>query len=108
MDIKFMDYSLRLDARRTVELEKKLGKSPLSIFMGAKEGQLPSLGELLLVLHASLQPLQHGIKEDDVYAIYDKFIAEGKEFKDLIPIIIDLYRECGLLPKEDAVEDSKN
>ena len=108
MYIEFMSYKLRLDAKRIVELEKKLGGSPLSAFM--KDGQVtsPTLQNLLLILHIALLPFQSGIKEEDMFEIYDKWVESGKTYSDLVIVVTDLYRECGLIPKEDSVVDSKN
>lgn len=108
MYIDFMDYKLRLDAKRIVELEKKLGGSPLTAFI--KDGQVtsPTLENLLLILHIALLPFHSGVKEDDMYDIYDKWVASGKTYSDLVIVVTDLYRGCGLIPKEDSVADSKN
>ena len=99
-------YKLRLDAMRIIQLEEKLGgRSPLSIFNGVNNQQMPALKDLLLVLHYSLQALNQGIKLEDTYKIYDEFVTSGKGLVDLIPVIIEVYKMCGLIPKE---VDSKN
>ena len=51
---------LRLTTRAVIALEKKLGKNPLSVFTGVQGGELPTVSEIIAVLHASLQALEHG------------------------------------------------
>lgn len=106
MFYEFMGKQLRLDAARIAQLEDKLGgKSPLSIFTEAGERSVPPLKSLLLVLHMALQPLNHGMKAEDAYALYDKYIEEGHTMVDFFQVIVEVYQASGLLPKE---ADAKN
>ena len=106
MFYEFKGYKLRLDAMRIVQLEKALGgKSPLSIFAGTSETNIPQLGDLLLALHAAFQPYNHGTKLEDVYKLYDQWNEEGMTFTDLIPLIVDIYKVSGLIPKEVEVKN---
>lgn len=94
-------FKLRLDAKRIVELEDKLGgKSPLSILAVVQENKLPSLKDLLLVLHLSLQPYHHGFTLEKVYELYDNFTEEGHTFNEFLQVIIEVYKSSGLIPKE--------
>lgn len=98
-------YKLRLDAKRIEQLEDALGgKSPLSVF--AKTEGLPPLKDMLSILHAALVPLQHSIKKDDVYAIYDDYVNAGNNYTDLIKAIVEVFKVSGLIPKEEI--DPKN
>jgi hypothetical protein len=73
MFYEWNDYKLRLDAKRVVQLEDALGgRSPMSIFTSAGERNVPPLKDLLLALHYSLQAMNHGIKLDDTYRLYDE------------------------------------
>lgn len=103
------DYKLRLDAVRLVELESKLGgKSPLSIFTEAGEGNMPALGKLLLVLHYSLIAFNHSKKMEDTYKIYDDFVAEGGDITGLVNVLIEVFKTSGLIPKDATPEEAKN
>lgn len=94
---------------RIVQLEKALGKSPLAIFTNASQEKLPELTDLLLVLHAALQPFNHGMKLEDAYKLYDEFIEDNKTYIDFIPVILDIYKVSGLIPKEVEVDlEGKN
>lgn len=106
MYYEWNEYKLKLDALRIIQLEDKLGgKSPLSIFSGIDQGQMPQIKDLLLVLHYALQPLQTGIKMEDTIKIYDQQIDNGFTIVKFIELIMEIYKVSGLIPKE---VDSKN
>lgn len=95
-------YQLRLTTSGVIQLEKKLGMNPLQMFMSIDDDVLPKLGDMLTVLHAMLQPLNHGISFDDVCGIYDAFIADGHTMWDIVPVIIEVFQGAGFLQKEEA------
>lgn len=99
-------YKLRLSTKRSVDLEEALGKSPLQMFFDVNNGKMPKLKEMMIMLQYMLQEYNHGIKLDDVYGIYDKYIAEGHNMFDLIPLFLDVLRESGFIVESD--EESKN
>ena len=101
------EYKLRLDTMNVVALEKRLGKNPLAIF-GADGDLIPTVTEMIYILHASLQPYQHNISLNDTYALYDVWLTDGHIMSDFIPIILDIYRCSGLLKAEDDSQESKN
>lgn len=98
-------YKLRLNTKNVVALEKALGANPVSIF-DTQGDTLPSVTALVAVLHASLQQYNHGITLSDTYNIFDAYIEEGHTVDEFIYIVLDIYRESGLIPKEG--EDEKN
>jgi hypothetical protein len=99
-------YKLRLNTRNIVSLEKVLGNNnPLSIF-DTKGEQLPSVSVMVAVLHAALQQYHHGISLNDAYDIFDAYIADGNSIDAFIYVILDIYRESGIIPKE--VDAEKN
>ncbi len=99
------EYKLRLTTRAIVTLEKTVGCNPLAIF-GAGD-TIPTITTMVSVLHASLQQYQHGITMNDAYDIFDAYLADGHAMTDFIPVILDIYRESGLIPHEKAA-DEKN
>lgn len=100
------DYKLRLNVRSTVALEKQLGCNPLSIF--GKDGTtIPTLTTMVNILHASLQHYHHGISLNDAYAIFDEYLEENTVM-DFVAVIIEIYRESGILPKEVEGIEPKN
>jgi hypothetical protein len=95
-------YKLRLNTRNVVALEKTLGCNPLSIFGNGT--RIPTITEMVAILHASLQQYQHGITLDGAYEIFDKYV-EDNVATDFIKIIVEVYKVSGII-KEDA--DEKN
>ena len=93
-------YKLRLSTRNIVLLEKQLGCNPLNIFGGGDT--VPTITVMVAVLHASLQQYNHGITLNDAYDIFDEYIAEGHASTDFIPVIIDIYKASGIIPKDSG------
>lgn len=98
-------YKLRINTRNLVALERTLGDNPLSIF-DLKGEKMPSVTSMVAVLHASLQQYHHSISMADAYDIFDDYIADGHSVDEFIYVILDIYRESGLIPKE--VDTEKN
>jgi hypothetical protein len=91
-------YKLRLNTKASVALEKALGYNAISMFMDIDNGVMPKLGDILIVLHAMLQPMNHGISVDKVYELFDQYVAEGHNMYDLIPIFVEVFQESGYMP----------
>ena len=96
-------YNLRLNTRNIVALEKVLGGNPLSIF--GTGDTVPSITAMAAILHASLQQYHHGMSMNDAYDILDAYFNDGNSMTDFIKVIIEIYRESGIMPKE---EEGKN
>ncbi|MBU5677912.1 hypothetical protein KQI88_15955 [Alkaliphilus sp. MSJ-5] len=96
------EYKLRLAASEMINVEKKIGGNVLDIFM--KKEQIPTMEELLLTLHGSLQKFQHGIGLSDTYNIYDEYVDNGGAFEDLIEVIMDVLEVSGFFKKEQLEE----
>lgn len=101
------DYKLRLNTRNTVMLEKQLGCNPLSIFGDGET--IPTVTTMVAILHASLQQYNHGVNLNDAYDIFDAWLDEGHATTDFIPIILDIYKASGIIPKDKEEElETKN
>lgn len=99
------NYKLRLNTRNTIALEKQLGCNPIMIF--GNGDTLPTLTQMVFILHASLQAYHHNITLDKAYDIFDEYIANGNSATDFIPVILEIYKASGII-KSDKVEDEKN
>lgn len=99
------NYKLRLDTRAILALEKKLGCNPLSIFGDGET--IPPLTVMVAILHAALQPLEHGITEDAAMRIFDDYLADKHTMVEFLNVIVDIYKVSGLI-KNEEVEDEKN
>ena len=95
------ELKLRLDARNCVDLERKLGKSPLTIFMES-DGSLPTLEELISILHSSLQKYNKGFTLEKTYDLYDTYVEEGNTFTDFIPVIMEIFKVSGFFKEEEV------
>ena len=99
-------YKLRLNTRNIVLLEKQLGCNPLNIF-GSGE-TIPPITQMVAILHAALQQYNHGININDAYDIFDAWLDEGHASTDFIPVIIDIYKASGIIPKDSPETEEKN
>ena len=97
-------YKLRLNTKNIVALEKALGDNPMSVLYGMENGTLPPVTKLVAVLHAALQQYQHNISVNDAYDIFDAYIEDGNSVDKFIYVVLDIYRESGLIPKEEDTE----
>ena len=97
-------YKLRLNTRNIVLLEKQIGCNPLNIF-GVNGDSVPTVTIMVSVLHAALQQYNHGITLNDAYDIFDEYLAEGHSTVDFLPVILDIYKASGIIPKDS---DEKN
>ena len=95
-------YKLRLNTRNIIALEKQLGGNPLSIFGDGEK--LPTVQELVAVLWASLQQLNHGISLADAYDIFDAYLADGHVMTDFFNVVIDVYKVSGIIEAEESAE----
>lgn len=104
------DYKARLTARALVDLEKKLGTSPINSFIefSKKEDYMPDTTFLITILHASLQAMEHGITLEKTYDLYDQMIDEGKDISYLLELIVKIFQSSGLVPKEITEDKGKN
>lgn len=92
-------YKLRLNTRNIVSLEKALNNNPLGIF--GKGDRIPTVTEMVSILHYSLQQYQHNIDVNDAYEIFDKYIEAGNTSVDFIKVIVEVYKVSGII-KEDT------
>lgn len=93
------EYKLRLATNEIVNIEKKIGGNVLSIFMS--EEKIPTMEQLLLVLHGALQKFHHNIAVKDTYDIYDEYVEQGGTFEDLIEILLEVFEVAGFFKAED-------
>lgn len=98
-------YKLRLNTRNVVALEKTLGRNPVAIFFEGSDERIPTITEMVAILHASLQQFNHGISLNDCFDIFDEYTAEHSTM-EFIKVIMELYQASGLMPKNE--EEAKN
>lgn len=96
------EYQLRINTRNIVALEKQLGCNPLTIF--GNGDRIPTVTEMVVILHAALQQRHHGISLNDAYDIFDEYLVDNAA-TDFIPVILEIFKASGLIKNED---DEKN
>lgn len=94
------ELKLRLRARDCVDLESRLGESPLNRLMETQEGKIPSIGFMIAVLHSSLQAYEHGYDLNKTYALYDEYVDNGGDLTSLLPEIVDVFEVSGFFKQE--------
>lgn len=98
------DYKLRLNTRGIVLLEKQLGCNPLSIF--GKDGEtIPTITTMVMILQASLQQYHPSTSLNQAYDIFDEWLADGHASTDFIPVVLEIYKASGIIPKDASVEE---
>ncbi len=100
------EYKLRLATNEIINIEKKIGGNVLDILM--KKEKIPSMEELLMVLHGALQKFHHNITIKDTYEIYDEYVDNGGTFEDLIEVIMDVFEVAGFFKKDQLKEGKTN
>lgn len=98
------EYKLRLNTRATIALEKVLECNLLGIF--GKGDTIPTVTQMVYILHAALQPYHHGITLNDAYDIFDAYLEEHAA-TDFIPVIVDIYKTSGII-REVQGQEEKN
>lgn len=92
-------YKLRLNTRNIVSLEKALGTNPLGIF--GKGDRIPTITEMVTILHQSAQQFEHNIDMNKAYDIFDAYLADGNTAVEFITVIVEIYKVSGII-KEDT------
>lgn len=99
------DYNLKMTTKGCVNCEARLGKNPINIFMEASDNRMPKISDLMVILHESLQPFNHGMKMEDVFKLYDEYCEGDGDLVSLIETLVGVFEEAGFLPKDS---DEKN
>ena len=101
-------YKLKLNTRSSVQMEKALGRNPMFMLTEIEAGEMPKLNDVLIVLHGMLQKYHHGMSLDKVYDLYDRYVEDGHNMFDLIPVFVEVFQDAGYLPKAGEVVEEKN
>lgn len=101
------ELKLRLRARDCVDLESRLGESPLNKLMETQDGKIPSIGFVIAVLHSSLQAYEHGYDLNKTYELYDEYVNNGGDLTSLLPEIIEVFEVSGFFKQEKKGQEEK-
>jgi hypothetical protein len=101
-DVGNKSYKLRLATRNIIDLEKTLGTNPLGIF--GSGDRIPTITEMVHILHFALQQYEHGITLNDAYTIFDEYIENGNTATDFIKVIVEVYKVSGIIKGSSDTE----
>lgn len=99
------ELKLRLRAKDCVDLESRLGESPLTRLMETQNGKIPSIGFMIAVLHSSLQAFEHGYNLEKTYELYDEYVDNGGDLTGLLPEIVDVFEVSGFFKQEKKEQE---
>lgn len=97
-------YKLRLNTRNIVSLEKALGTNPLGIF--GKGDRIPTITEMVTILHYSAQQFEHQVDMNTAYDIFDKYLEEGNAITDFITVIVEIYKVSGIVKEDKQLKNA--
>lgn len=90
---------LRLTGKAILNIEKRLDKSLMSLFISGQGGmKLPPSNELLIVLQGANQ--KSGVKDSDIVDAFEKYLDGGNTTIDLQGIVQELLEEAGFFGKK--------
>lgn len=98
------EVELRLNVRQSIALEKALKVNPLNILMGVEDGKLPSLTDMLTIIHYGIRGCDDKATLNDVYDLYDEYIQADNSQIELMNVIITLFKDSGYIGKEGDEE----
>lgn len=97
-------YKLRLNTRNIVSLERALGCNPLGIF--GKGDRIPTITEMVTILHQSAQQFEHQVDLDAAYDIFDKYLEDGNTITDFITVIVEIYKVSGIIKEDKQLKNA--
>lgn len=103
------ELKLRLTNQNCVALERRLGKNPVAVLaVDPKTEIVPKNSDIIAILHASLQALEHGYTEQAVYNLIDEYIDEGHAMNELYPVVLEIFRVSGIMPRAGEGKDEED
>lgn len=98
--------NLKLNGRSILNIEKRLGKSVMSLFMNADgDMKLPPSNEILIVLQGANQT--HGVTDKNMVDAFQEYLDQGNSPMDLFLVLTDLFEESGFFGKKKSSAKSQ-
>lgn len=98
-------YKLRLTTKAVMNLESKIGCNPMMVF--GNGNRIPTVTEMIHILHNSLTHFNHGITLNDAMGIFDAWLEDGHTPTDFIAVIVDIYKASGIIPADTETNDDE-
>ena len=94
-----LELDLKLGGREIFKIERRLGKSMLSLFMDSQGGnKLPPVNEILIVLQGANQ--SHGVTDKRVIEAFEQYLDDGHTTMDLFNELMELFDESCFFVKK--------
>lgn len=92
------EYNLKITTANAVELEEQIGTDLLNGL-----GKLAEIGMLAKYYFAAAKSLNDSIKKiEDVYQLFDDYLAQGGSYDELQALIIDVLVLSGILTEKSG------
>lgn len=102
-----LELDLKLGGREIFKIERRLGKSMLSLFMDSQGGnKLPPVNEILIVLQGANQ--NHGVTDKRVIEAFEQYLDDGHTTMDLFNELMELFDESGFFGKKKKKSTKTN
>ena len=96
-----LTLDLKLDGRAILNIEKRLGKSVMALFMNADGGmQMPPTNEILIVLQGA--NTKHGVSDADMINAFGEYLDQGNSPMDLFLKLTSLFEDSGFFGNKKA------
>lgn len=103
------EYKLKLTTQEIVNIENKIKTNLLTVISSTENGNIPPLKIMLLITHGAMKKYNHGIKEDDVIELFDKYCEEGgSQMSFMTDVFIPIYTVSGFFSQAQADTMDKN
>ena len=97
------EFKLKLTTQEIVNIESKIGTNLLSVISKTEDGSVPPLKIMLLITHGAMKKFHHGIKEQDVITLFDKYCDEGgNQISFMTDVFIPIYQVSGFFSQPQA------
>ena len=94
------DYRLKLKASNIEKLENKYKCNVMHLV-----DDMPALSVMLTIIQAAMLPWEHGVKDDDILNLFDKYVEEGGSQIDLYKnVVIPTLAVSGFFTPKMAAE----
>lgn len=100
--VEDVEYKLKLSTSAIVKLEEEFKVNLMTVIDG-----MPPLKIMLKITHGAMQKFHHGIKEKDVYDIYEKYVEEGgSQTAFMTDVLMPIYQASGFFT--EGMEETMN
>ncbi|MCH5463198.1 hypothetical protein HC026_11120 [Lactobacillus sp. LC28-10] len=100
-----LSLDLKLDGKAILNIEKRLGKSVMTLFMNADGGmQMPPTNEILIVLQGA--NTKHGVSDADMINAFSEYVDQGNSPMDLFLKLTNLFEDSGFFGNNKANQET--